>query len=288
MFGYRNDGKKVKKQDALHYIFCEITPKRSQAEVSGIQTADVTNLVKYIKEKNNSNPEIHYTFFYAVATAMAKTVYNNPLLNRFIVKKRFYDRNEVSISFPAKVSFEDDAIEYTSKVTIEPSDTLKEVSIKLNGEVERIRNQRMSTTDKTIDFIGHLPRFLRIPVMGFVKWMSREGIVPKYIRDSNAYDGTVLISNLGSIECDAIYHHLVDFGTNSFFLAVGRIRKETAKAPDGSEETRYLLDIGTTIDNRIADGYYFAKSVKMLKTILANPALLEDRADAKVDMEFRK
>ena len=35
------------------------------------------------------------------------------------------------------------------------------------------------------------------------------------------------------------------------------------------------VDIGLTIDERIADGYYYSRTVRLLKTLLENPELLE-------------
>ena len=39
------------------------------------------------------------------------------------------------------------------------------------------------------------------------------------------------------------------------------------------------------MDERIADGYYFAKSLKYLQYIIEHPELLEDRADEKVEIK---
>ena len=36
-----------------------------------------------------------------------------------------------------------------------------------------------------------------------------------------------------------------------------------------------LVDIGATVDERIADGFYFARSLKLIKHIFAHPELLE-------------
>ena len=44
---------------------------------------------------------------------------------------------------------------------------------------------------------------------------------------------------------------------------------------NGNVTMKETLDIGLTIDERIADGYYYAKSVKILKNLLACPELLE-------------
>ena len=35
------------------------------------------------------------------------------------------------------------------------------------------------------------------------------------------------------------------------------------------------MDIGATLDERIADGFYFVRSLKLVKHIFANPELLE-------------
>lgn len=36
------------------------------------------------------------------------------------------------------------------------------------------------------------------------------------------------------------------------------------------------LDIGLTVDERIADGYYYAKTVKLFKYVLEHPETLEE------------
>ena len=100
------------------------------------------------------------------------------------------------------------------------------------------------------------------------------------------YYQSALLSNLGSINCDSIYHHLTDFGTNEALITFGRIKDEP-KVIDGKVEIRKMLDIGITIDERIADGFYFAKSLKLLEYIFENPKTLEDNADTIYDIKLR-
>ena len=45
------------------------------------------------------------------------------------------------------------------------------------------------------------------------------------------------------------------------------------------------LDLGLTLDERLADGYYYSKSVKLLKHLLDNPQLLERPAGEEVDYD---
>jgi hypothetical protein len=51
------------------------------------------------------------------------------------------------------------------------------------------------------------------------------------------------------------------------------------------EGNKKFVDIGFTLDERIADGIYFAKSIKLMKHILENPELLNDKVGTKIELE---
>ena len=80
------------------------------------------------------------------------------------------------------------------------------------------------------------------------------------------------------------YHHLANRGTNSIFVVIGEKKMTPVFNPDGSYEMRETLGLGLTIDERIADGYYFAKSVKILKKLIENPELLEQPINVDVEI----
>ena len=71
------------------------------------------------------------------------------------------------------------------------------------------------------------------------------------------------------------YHHLANWGTNSVFVTVGLIKKRPFYADDGSVTMKESVDLGLTIDERLADGYYYSKTIKLLKYLLEHPRLLE-------------
>ena len=54
---------------------------------------------------------------------------------------------------------------------------------------------------------------------------------------------------------------------------------------EGNVSLRPVLDLGLTIDERIADGYYYSKTVRLLKHLLQHPELLELPASTEVDYE---
>ena len=98
------------------------------------------------------------------------------------------------------------------------------------------------------------------------------------------YYSTCFATNLGSIKMHAQYHHLADWGTNSLFVIVGEKKPTPFFNEDGSFEVREALDLGITVDERIADGVYFAKSIKILQHLLNNPELLEQPIETPVEL----
>ena len=72
--------------------------------------------------------------------ALAKVVYNNPYLNRFIIGGHKYQRNDVSISFVAKTEFSDDAEELMKVVKIAKDDDVNTLSLKIRNDVKKIRS----------------------------------------------------------------------------------------------------------------------------------------------------
>ena len=130
-FGDRKDAVRVRNVDGMHMIMCDIKPLRADSDVYINQKVDVTELVKYIEEKKKSESDL--TYFHAFLTAIAKVFYNRPLLNRFVLNKHFYDRKEVSLSFVAKVDFEDDSPEYLNVIRVDENDTLIDIKNKISG-----------------------------------------------------------------------------------------------------------------------------------------------------------
>ena len=63
------------------------------------------------------------------------------------------------------------------------------------------------------------------------------------------------------------------------------IKKEKIVNEQGEEEVRDICEFGINLDERIADGFYFAKSVRLFAHILNNPKLLEGKASEKIEIE---
>ena len=64
------------------------------------------------------------------------------------------------------------------------------------------------------------------------------------------------------------------------------MKKKTLENEDGSKEVRDILDFAVTADERIADGFYFAKSIKILHYLCAHPEILEKKFKEDVQLIF--
>lgn len=279
----RRDAKRV---DVPTLIQCciDLKPARHENEVYINRKVDVTNLVNFIND--NKEKGIHYTYFHAFLTAIAKVMYNRPKLNRFVLNRHLYEHNTITLSFVAKVTLDDKSEELMFIIPIEENDNIESIAKKVANKVDRVRTNKVEKkgANQQVDFFGKLPNIIRIPVFGLVKILDKFDLLPSSFTGSNIYFSSMIISNLGSIHCGAIYHNLIDFGTCSSLTAIGEIENVKIYHDDGSEEMKKMCEFGITLDERIGDGFYYAKSVSMIEKILSNPKSLLEPISTKIEI----
>jgi pyruvate/2-oxoglutarate dehydrogenase complex dihydrolipoamide acyltransferase (E2) component len=113
------------------------------------------------------------------------------------------------------------------------------------------------------------------------------GVNPKFLTDGDPNYSSIFVSNLGSIKCPSVYHHLNNYGTNSMMITIGTLHKEEVLMEDGHKEVRDVIDLGATLDERIADGFYFVRSLKLIKHIFAHPELLEQPLNEPSNFDYK-
>lgn len=275
-WGDRRDGRWVK-APGLQTVMGYLMPKRTDCEVYLNDTLDATELMAYLERHNAEHPDYKTTLFHCAVTGMARMVKERPLMNRFIQGYRMYERDEITISFVVKRRFADGAEESLMVLKPTDEDTLDSISRRIVGNVRETRKSEHSTggIDELLDKFAALPRFVLIVAIRIIRWLDFWGINPKALTDGDPNYTTILTSNLGSIKCPSVYHHLNNYGTNSVMITIGTLHKEEILMPDGTRQIRDVVDIGATLDERIADGFYFARSLKLMKHIFTHPELLE-------------
>lgn len=272
----RKDGKYIKEKDPIHAIMPYLFDKRTEAEVYIKEELDITKLKKWV-DKQNKTLDYKMTYFQALTAVFAKTIYNRPLLNRFIQGHRIYQRNIVSFSFVAKNKMVDEAKDMMVVIQAKENETVLDFTRRMAIDIFKTKKEGTNDLNGFIDKFLNLPRWILRIVVKVFKWLDYHGWLPESFTKTDSNHVTMLLSNLGSIETGSCYHHLNNFGTNSIMITIGLIRKENKK---------HIVDISATIDERIAGGFYFAKSIKLTQYILDHPELLEDELSSKIDFEI--
>jgi len=282
--GDRRDGVWLKDIDSMHVIMPFLYPNRCDNEAFISQSIDVTNLLEYIDEKNKNEGTAPYTLFHAFIAAFCKTLVLRPKMNRFVKRNRIYQRNSMSAAFTVKKQFSDKALEALAFMPLSEDDTIDSIHQKLVKEISMCKSdEQKDNSTNAMDIMKKLP----FPVLSFLMWcyhkLDKYGLVPQALVKTDPNQATVFLSNFGSIGLPAGYHHLTNWGTNSIFAVVGKMYEKPVFSADGSFEMRKTVDLGLTIDERIADGFYYAKTIRILKYILENPQLLDTPAKEEID-----
>ena len=278
-FGDRKDGCVVKNASSLSICTASLYPKRCDNEVSMPVEFDITKLLKYIDEKNSKNPELNIKFFHCFIAALARVLNQRVQLNRFIQGAKIYERDEITISFVAKRKFNEKAEEVLLTYKAKPNDTVEDISKFILGEVTDIRKEenvsKKNDVGSTLDFFAKFPAVLRILVGMVLRTLDYWGIAPEIVTKGDPSFCTALVANIGSLNGGSAYHHLNNYGTTSMMYHIGTIKKKNILQEDGKIKTIDVVDVTITVDERIADGLYLVKSIKLLEDILLNPETLD-------------
>ena len=282
----RFDATYLKDLDSMHFIMPFMFPNRCDNQAYFTFQVDLTNLEKYLKKKNKGNPDYKYNMYQCIVTAVLKTITLRSKLSLFIHNRKMYRRNEVSAAFTVKQEFKDDGGEVLAFIHSKPEWTIDDVHNELKRQLLKLKNK--SYVDESTGFMdkfNKLPKFISRPALSFVCWLEMKGMIPKALVETDPYHSSCVLANLGSIGLPDGYHHLTNWGTTSMFVVVGQSGRMPFYKND-KIEFRDGVRLGFTIDERIADGYYFSKSIKIMQLLLEEPELLERPLNEKLSDEM--
>ncbi len=267
----RADGKRIKNTDPMYTVAAYIMDKRVDSMNMITIDIPVEPIKEYLNEKRKQG--INISHMAVVLAAYLRTVKDFPELNRFVVNKKIYQRNELAVGM---VVLKAGQVDHgtMSKMYFNENNTILEVNDIINKYVEENRETPdKNSTEKLIKFLLSLPGILPVGVAIF-KWMDKHGLLPKSIIDASPFHMSLGITNLASIRTNHIYHHCYEFGTTSVFMAMGNTR-EVPKRKGDEIVFEKCMPIGVTMDERIASGSYFALAFRKMRHYLRSPELLE-------------
>jgi len=246
--GERPDGRRVHNAPKVRLFMPYLLPRRGDALVFFEQKIDISKTLDYLERWNDGvRPPLR--LFHIYVAAGVRVLAERPRLNRFIAGRRLYH------------------------------DGIVQVRARIEEILSNGRAPAKTSSEREVSLLFRLPRWL-IPMLPKLQklgdWLN---ITPASLPRNDPLYASAMISHLGSIGLDSAYHHLYEHGTLPIFVVIGKARDEAVVTEQRQIEIRPVVTVRYTLDERIVDGYYAARSLDLLQDLVENPWLLERPED---------
>ena len=255
----------------MYAVAAHIMAKRSDACNSIELNIPLEPMQNYLRDVRARGHNISHLAL--IIAGFLRTTAEYPFLNRFVVNKTIYARNEYAVGMVVLKPGELDGT--MNKMYFNMEDTIFDVQKTLDEYVEQNRGTGdTNSTDNLIRVLLKIPGLCRFGVCMF-KLLDKWGLLPKSIIKASPFHTSFVISNLASIRTNHIFHHIYDFGTTSMILTMGNSR-EVPKRVNGEITFEKCMPFGLVMDERICSGSYYALAFKRLSEYLKDPKKLEE------------
>ena len=279
MFGWRPDGRRVKGIDPVMRITPYVMPMRCDAQVFLKHRADMEVLSRYIRQqKKEKNQKLSY--MQIVVAAYVRAISRNPEVNRFIMNKQLFARNNCSAAFTIlKDPSDADRGEAVVKIKFDLTDTVYDVRDRMTAAVEANRgDQPASFVDKLLAFLFAVPGLATV-IVALVRLLDRYGLAPGVLMEELPFYVGMYVTNTASIGLHDVNHHLYNWGDVGLFFGLGTTEK-VAVVENGQTRMKRYLPIGITADERVCSGAHYARFLGDMRRYLDHPELLETPPEA--------
>ena len=231
MFGRRADGRRVKGIDPVMQITSYVMPMRCDAQVFMKHRADMEKLTRYIRQqKQEKNQQL--THMQIVVAAYVRALSRNPEVNRFVMNKQLFARNNCSVAFTIlKNPADADEGESVVKIKFDLTDTIYDVRDRMTAGVAANRgDQPAGFVDKLLSTLFLVPG-LATCVVGLVRFLDRYGLAPGVLIEELPFYVGMYITNTASIGVHDVNHHIYNWGNVGLFLGMGTTEKGRRNDP---------------------------------------------------------
>ena len=281
-WGDRKDAKLIRDINEIQIAMAHCYPNRTDNEAYISVQIELDPIKNWISK--HPDTDFKYTFFHVIVAGLIKLLIVRPKLNRFISDRKYYQKDVRSIGFIVKKQFTDDGAEGMAVVRGDENSNVFTIHEAIKEQVVPCKQGKSNKTQSDIEIFKKMPHWLVRIVFNILRRWSDKGRLPKSLTDGDSNHCSAFVTNLGSIGLKCGYHHLANFGTNSIFVVIGEKKLTPFFDEVGNVTMKETLDLGLTIDERIADGFYYSRSVKILKKVLENPELLELPFETEVEI----
>lgn len=274
-FGDRKEGRLLRSLPAFAKFVPFIMPTRNDAcnqYEESFEVSDVDRRLRKLRVDGYKGIGI----LHFIIAAYIRGVSMLPGMNRFIVGRRIYARDNIEVVMTVKRSLAIDATETTIKVVFEPTDTIFDVYRKMNEKIDEIKTvEGNNNTEDVAEAMCKVPRFLLRFALTILRIMDYFGWLPQSLLDASPFHGSMIITDLGSLRIGPIYHHIYNFGTLPVFISFGAKRHAYELDRHGNMVDRKYVDCKFVMDERTVDGHYYAQFLQAFRYICQHPEIVE-------------
>ncbi|MDO5436255.1 MAG: 2-oxo acid dehydrogenase subunit E2 [Clostridia bacterium] len=275
MFGRRSDGRRLSNVDPIVRVTPYLMPMRCDSMVNLEHKLDYEQLARYIAAKSAEGEKV--TFMQIIIAAYVRAISQHPEINRFIMNKQYYARNNCSVSFTMLKDPQDhNSNEVTCRILFDLTDTLFDVRDRMNAAIEANRGEAADDAFaiKLASFALSVPGLATFMAI-IVKLLDRYGLCPKVLTDELPFYSGMFITNNASIGLHHVWHHIYNFGNVSMFFGMGMVMKEATVDANGNARMKRWLPMGITVDERVCSGAHYAAFFADITKYLTHPEMLE-------------
>ena len=274
-FGDRKEGRLLRSLPAFAKFIPFIMPTRNDACNQYEEAFEVSNVDRRLRKLRVDGYKGIGILHFLIA-AYIRGVSMLPGMNRFVVGRRIYARNNIEVVMTVKRSLAIDATETTIKVVFEPTDTILDVYRKMNEKIDEIKTvEGNNNTEDVAEALCKAPRFLLRFALTILRIMDYFGWLPQSLLDASPFHGSMIITDLGSLRIGPVYHHIYNFGTLPVFISFGAKRHAYELDRHGNMVDNKYVDCKFVMDERTVDGHYYAQFLQAFRYICQHPEIVE-------------
>ena len=274
-FGDRKDGRLLRSLPAYAKFMPYIMSSRNDALNLYEESMEVTEVDRRLRRLRVDGYKGIGILHFMIA-AYIRLVSMLPGLNRYVAGRRIYAANDITVVMTIKRALTIDATETSIKVHFEPTDTIFDVYRKMNEKIDEVKaSEEHNNTEDVAEALSRLPRFILRFVIGVLRMMDYFGWLPESLVEASPFHGSLIVTDLGSLRIKPVFHHIYNFGTLPVFIAFGAKHHVYELDRHGNMVDRKYVDCKFTIDERTADGHYWAQAFQAWRYIFQHPEILE-------------
>lgn len=273
-WGDRRDGRRIRTLAPYDTVSPYIMVSRNDSQNFIADSFECTAADRYVRRKRAEGYE-SFGILHLLIAAYVRLISQRPRVNRFIAGQKIFTAHDIVVNIAIKREMNIHETTTVIKISFSPEDTALDVYRKFSEVLQKTIGTPDTDFDNTARIVNYIPGLFKKFAVWLLKLLDYFGRLPYAIIKVSPFHGSMFITSMASLGIPPIHHHLYSFGTIPVFIAFGTKRATRALNKEGAVVERKYIDYTVVTDERICDGFYFASCLKLLRTYLANPSVLD-------------